>query len=705
MRLDQKSSEKSMKLLTIDKPRHTNIKTAPLTYFYEVGQFLYTCDILHTMNLKKQSKEHASERFLKGILRTTTKGVGYVIVEDNDEDIEIEPSFLNTGLNGDEVQVLLHPKVPGKRTTGEITKIILRAKMEFVGTLEGGKGKGFFFLDPQDPKMYVDIFIPGSKAKDAKSGEKALVKIVEWDNCKKNPEGEVIKVLGQPGDNNVEMEAIVLDKGLRISFPDEVEKAAREIVLDAKNNIAREIEKRRDMRNITTFTIDPETAKDFDDALSFEELPDGNIEVGIHIADVTHYVTPGGDIDKAAIRRATSIYLVDRTIPMLPEALSNNICSLMPEVERLAFSAIFTFNKGSFNEGGKPEIINQWFGETVIKSDKRFSYEDAQKILDDKKGLFYHELNTLNNLSKKIREEKFAAGAMSFETDEVKFVLDKSGKPIDIMRKERGDTHKMIEDFMLLANRKVAEYASKKTGGKKGQFVYRIHPKPETERIESLAALLNSLGYNLKIKDGEVSSKDLNEILLQAEGTAEENLIQTATIRSMAKAIYSTKNVGHYSLAFKYYTNFTSPIRRYPDMMVHRLMKYYLAGGKVPLDMLEQYDTLSIHSSEMEKVASEAERGSIKYKQVEYMTERVGKTFPGVISGVTEWGIYVEEEHSKSEGMVRLRDLEDDYYTFNEKTRTITGERHKRKYRLGDKVKIKVKNADLKRRIIDYVFV
>jgi ribonuclease R len=655
------------------------------------------------MNRKKYDKKQSSKRYVEGILRTTTKGVGYVVVEDANEDIEIGPSFLNTGLNGDSVRVLLHSKIPGKQQTGEIVDITLRAKMEFVGTLE--KGKGFFFLDPQDPKMYVDIFIPGSKAKKAKDGQKALVKITKWDNQKKNPEGEVLKILGNPGANDVEMEAIVLDKGLRIEFPVQVEREAKEIEQNAKENISKEVKNRRDMRGVTTFTIDPETAKDFDDALSFEELQSGDIEVGIHIADVTHYVTPNSEIDKEATRRATSIYLVDRTIPMLPEALSNDICSLMPKIERLAFSAIFTFSKDSFKKGGRPIITKQWFGETVIKSDKRFSYEDAQKILDDKEGLFYNELNTLNKLSKKIRREKFAAGAISLETEEVKFVLDKDGKPIDVIRKVRGDTHKMIEDFMLLANKKVARFASQKTGEKKGQFVYRIHPKPELERITNLIALLNNLGYKLKMKEGGVSSKDLNDILLKAEGTAEQNLIQTATIRSMAKAIYSTKNVGHYGLAFKYYAHFTSPIRRYPDMMVHRLMKLYLAGKKPSQQMLEQYDTLSLHSSEMEKTASEAERGSIKYKQVEYMTERVGKTFPGIISGVTEWGIYVEEEHSKSEGMVRLRDLKDDYYTFNEKTRTITGERTKKKYRLGDKVKIKVKNADLERRVIDYVFV
>ncbi len=638
-----------------------------------------------------------------GRLKTTAKGMGFVLVEDRDEDIMIDSSLLNMALNGDTVKVLLHPKKEDEQTTGEIIEIIQRGKMEYVGTLRAGNG--FFFLNPQDPKMYVDIFIPAENAKGAKDGQKVLVKIISWDKTQKNPKGKILEIIGTPGDNDVEMRAIVLDKGLSINFSKQIEESAKQIEKSAVNLISKEIENRRDMRSITTFTIDPETAKDFDDALSFEELSSGDIEIGIHIADVTHYVIPESEIDNEAKKRATSIYLVDRTIPMLPEALSNNICSLMPEVERLAFSAIFTFDKDSFKENGKPTIIKEWFGETVIKSDKRFSYEDAQEILNNKDGLFFNELNKLNELSYKIRKEKFEAGAISLETDEVKFVLDDNGKPIDVVRKVRGDTHKMIEDFMLLANKKVAKYASDKTENKEGKFIYRIHPKPEEEKMISLISLLKTLGYNLKIKDGEVSSKDINEILLKAEGTAEETLVQTSTIRSMAKAIYSTKNVGHYGLAFKYYTHFTSPIRRYPDMMVHRLMKIYLAGKKPSDKMLEEYKTLAIHSSDMEKIASEAERGSIKYKQVEYMTERIGETFSGIISGITSWGIYIEEEHSKSEGMVSLRNMDDDYYEFDEKTRTITGKNHGKKYQLSDRVKVKVKNADLEKKIIDYVFI
>lgn len=655
------------------------------------------------MKGQEQQKGGADKRLIEGTLRIAGKGIGFVRPEEADKEIEIDPSFLNTGLHGDRVRVFPHPHISGKQETGEISEIIWRAKMEFVGVLE--QRKDFFFLDPQDPKMYVDIFIHKSNARGARGGQKVLAKIIKWDDPKKNPEGEVLEVIGVAGDNDVEMQAIVLDKGLRIGFTPKVERAAEEIKRNAERSIQEEAKRRRDMRSVITMTIDPVDAKDFDDALSYQELENGDIEVGVHIADVTHYVRPGEEIDTEAKRRATSIYLVDRTIPMLPEALSNNICSLRPDEDRLAFSSVFTFHKDSFKKGESPRITKQWFGETIIRSNKRFSYEDAQRVLDEKQGLFHRELAELNTLAHKLRKQKFAEGAIAMEQEEVKFVLDEKGKPIDVVRKVRGDSHKLIEDFMLLANKKVAEYASEKTGEKAGHFVYRIHPQPDQEKIKNLVALLNTLGYTLTMKEGEVSSKDINDIMLKAEGTAEQNLIQTATIRSMAKAVYSTKNVGHYGLAFKHYAHFTSPIRRYPDMMVHRLTKLYLAGKKAPREMLEEYDTLSLHSSQMEQTATEAERGSVKYKQVEYMTARVGNTYPGTISGVTEWGIYVEEERSKSEGMVRLRDLEDDYYIFDEKTRTITGQRRKKTYRLGDKVKIKVKNANLERRIIDYVFV
>lgn len=642
---------------------------------------------------------------LEGTLRLTTKGFGFLKQEvKTDNDIRIEAEFLNTGMNNDKVQVVLLPTSTKDAPLGKVIKIVARAKMSFVGVLKKSEYGKDFFLIPDDNKMYARIIIPSEKNLDAKTEQKVLVEITKWENAKEDPQGEVIEVLGQAGDNNVEMRSIVLDKGMSIEFPKKVEEEAQAMHSSEKEVIKRELEHRRDFRDVTTFTIDPASAKDLDDALSFQELPDGNIEVGIHIADVTGYVKDGSEIDKEAKKRATSIYLVDRTIPMLPSVLSDDICSLKADVERLAFSAVFTFNKESIQEGGKLEILDQWFGETIIKSDKRFAYEDAQKIMDDGEGLFCDELTKLNSISYKLRELKFKAGAISLETDEVKFVLDKNGVPIDVVRKHRKDIHKMIEDFMLLANKKIAEYASKKIDNKEGKFIYRIHPKPEADRISNLIELLRNLGYNLSMKNGGVSSSDMNDVILKAQGTAEESLIQTATIRSMAKAVYSTKNVGHFGLAFRHYTHFTSPIRRYPDTMVHRLIKLYLKNKKPSDVMLAEYNTLSNHSSEQEQVATRAERDSVKYKQVEYMTKRVGETYDGTISGIAKWGIYVEENHSKSEGMISLRSMNDDFYEFDEKALTITGRKHGKKYRLGDTVKIKVKSADMEKKMIDYVF-
>ena len=647
---------------------------------------------------------------IEGVITITAKGIGYVTPSNTDtlprdiagQDIEIDPAFLNTALNGDRVRITLHPIQKGSRATGEVTDIIERAKTRFAGILEGGKK--FFFLVPQDPKMYVDIFIP-RPVKGARNGAKALVELVKWNDPKKNPEGKIIKVLGKPGDNNVEMEAIVLDKGLATDFPQQVKKEARNIYQNAQKHIAHEAKKRRDFRRITTFTIDPKTAKDFDDALSIRTLPDGSIEVGIHIADVSAYVKPDTALDREAAQRGTSIYLVDRTIPMLPPELSDDICSLKPNEERLAFSAVFTFSPQSTQKNGTLRITKEWFGETVISSDKRFAYEEAQTVLDNKSGQYFEELNTLNTIAYKLRKEKFAAGAIAFESEEVSFVLDKNGKPIDVVRKERTDTHLLIEDFMLLANKKIAEYAAQKAKERKAHFVYRIHPDPEPEKIAEFIALLKTLGYTVKLSDGKkLSSKAINTILEKAKGTPEEALINTMAIRSLAKAVYSTKNTGHFGLAFKYYTHFTSPIRRYPDIMVHRTIKSFLKGERIPKEILETYEEAARHSSQMEQAAEKAERESVKYKQVEYMSERIGKIFDGTISGITSWGIYVEENHSRSEGMVRISEMNDDYYIFDEKTGTLVGKNTKKKYRIGDKVKIKVKSTDLEKRTIDYIF-
>lgn len=657
--------------------------------------------------MKQHSKpstdqENEKSPYLEGVISITPKGIGYVTIPGRENDIEIDSSFLNTALHRDTVRVILHPQSPNERVRGEVVEIVIRNKMEYVGVLE--RHQDFYFLIPQDMRMYVDIVIPASKALGAEHGEKVLAAITSWNDPKKSPEGEVIKVIGKPGDNNVEMEAIVLDTGLRPDFPQKVLREAEEIKKNEAAEFKRGMESRRDMRDITTFTIDPVDAKDFDDALSYQKLPDGSLEIGIHIADVSHYLRPGTSLDIEAARRGNSIYLVDRTIPMLPEVLSNDLCSLNPNEDKLTFSAIFTFSKDSL-EKGNPQITGQWFGKTIINSNKRFSYEEAQGVLDDGKGIFYDELLILNTLAKKLRKEREERGALSFEHEEVRFVLDETGKPLRVYKKIIQDSNKLIEEFMLLANKKVARHVHELGKKEEKMFVYRVHDEPDQERIGDLIEFLNKLGYNIKVKNKNISSKDLNEILRMAEGRAEKDMIQTAAIRSMAKAIYSTKNIGHYGLAFEHYTHFTSPIRRYADVMVHRLLESYLAGKHPSPEELHRYAGLSSYTSQMEQLAMGAERASIKYKQVEYMTERVGKMFDGVISGITQWGIYIEEKETKAEGMIRLRDMTDDFYEFDKKHFSMIGQRKKKRFRLGDAVKVKVKRASLDERQIDYVFV
>ncbi len=632
------------------------------------------------------------DKTLQGRIKTTSKGVGYFPVEDSDTDLEIQPENLSGALNGDEVEIQILEKEIRGRKQAKVIKVLERKKENFVGTLE--KVDDGFFLVPDDKRMYIDIFVPKDSAQNAKDGDKVQVHIKEWEDLSKSPKGEVLKVIGKTGENNAEMKAIVLERGFDVDFPPEVEREAEE--WKEKYEAEDHLKNRTDFRDRTTFTIDPADAKDFDDAISVEFLPDGNYEIGIHIADVSHFVVPKTALDDEARKRGTSIYLVDRTIPMLPEILSNDLCSLNPNVEKYAFSAVFVMDD-------KGHIKERWFGKTLIKSDKRFTYEEAQEILDKKDGLFIKELTTLDTIAKKLRAERYKRGAIDFETEEVKFVLDDTGKPIRVYKKERKDTHKLVEDFMLLANREVATFMhAANDNGFKGAFVYRIHDAPDREKIINLATFVKALGFELDNKDGETTAIDIAKMLRSVEGSPAEELIKTAAVRSMSKAVYSTSNIGHFGLGFEYYTHFTSPIRRYPDLIVHRLIYRFLTKGKVEQNEIIKYQKLAEEASERELDAAEAERASIKYKQVEYMQEHIGEQFDATISGVSEWGIYVEEEETKAEGMVRLRDMEGDFYELDEKSYSVVGKTTGKRYSLGDKVRVKLISADSERKTLDF---
>ena len=634
---------------------------------------------------------------IESVISITSKGVGYVpLSSDNrDERIRIETDDLNTALHGDIVSVTLLPHRAGEELFGTVHEIITRAKTQFVGTV--AHEQGVVFVVPDDQRVYRDIIIPEHEDDNLADGEKIYVRINDWRDPRSNPIGTVVERIGMKGDNDAEMRAIALEKGIVPDFPEDVEHEASAITRTITD---KEIARRRDMRNVPTCTIDPADAKDFDDALSFRVLDNGDIEVGIHIADVAHYVVPGTALDKEAARRGTSVYLVDRTIPMLPEVLSNDLCSLNPHEDKLAFSAVFTFSSDAFAKG-TAEITNEWFGRTVIHSDKRFAYEEAQEIIDAGTGDMVDVLTTLNTLAKILQKDRFANGAISFDKDEVRFTLDKTGKPLGVYVKQRLDAHKLIEDFMLLANKRMAEWIGKKDAGIKTTFVYRIHDVPDKDRIHELAAFVKTLGYELTIGENGPSSRDINKLLTQVKGTQEEQLITTAAIRSMAKAIYATGNIGHYCLAFEHYTHFTSPIRRYPDVMVHRLIATYIAGKTVGEKERESYEAMSRYASEMEKQAADAERASIKYKQVEYMQSHICEEFDGTISGVTKFGIYVEESETCAEGLVHIRDLDDDFYTLDEKNYALVGERNKKRYRLGDSIRVRLVRADLDARVLD----
>ncbi|MCH4822474.1 ribonuclease R [Gramella lutea] len=648
-------------------------------------------------------KIEGSKNYYTGVLDLTTKGYGYVMVEELADDIFIANKDLNAAFDGDTVEIYVYNRRRRKRSEGEITKIVKRKRTEFVGTLQKKKDFGFVVVD--DKSMYTDFFISGNKLNDAENGDKVVVEFEEWPDKADSPFGKIIRVLGTPGEHHTEIHSILAQYGLPHDFPEEIEEFANKI--DTSIN-EEEINKRRDMRDVLTFTIDPKDAKDFDDALSFQKLENGNYEVGIHIADVSHYLQPGTILDDEAYERATSVYLVDRVVPMLPEILSNNACSLRPKEEKFTFSAVFEIDD-------KANVKDQWFGRTVTYSDERFAYEEAQHIIETGTGTIPEDVSirkhsysvrgalveaviTLNRLAKKMRAERMRDGAISFDKVEVKFHLNEENNPTGVFFKTAKDANKLIEEFMLLANRKVAEFIGKKKPQK--TFVYRCHDEPDDEKLASLQNIVGRFGHKLNLKDRKTTTSSLNKLLEDVQGRKEQNMVDTLAIRSMSKAYYGTENIGHYGLAFDYYTHFTSPIRRYPDVMVHRLLQHYLDGAKSADE--EEYESKCHQCSEMENLASNAERDSIKYMQVKFMQDHENEEFLGVISGVTEWGIFVEIVENKCEGMIRLRDMNDDHYVFDPEEFAVTGKRTGQTYTLGDEVYVKVKNADLVKRHLDF---
>lgn len=651
-------------------------------------------DKLESLGRGKYVYAQQSSNVIEGRIEITRNGRGFVIVEGQENDIPISKGDTADALYGDTVEVAFSKF--SRKPRAKVLRVVKRARDQYVCVLQ--KQKNFAFALPTDPKIHVDFFIPPHQIKEALEGQKIVVEIASWNEGEDSPVGRVVQVLGEQGDNDVEMHAIMIEYGLPYYFEEEVLHDADRI---PKEITAKEVKKRRDMRETLTFTIDPADAKDFDDALSLKKLQNGNWEVGVHIADVSHYLMPGTILDDEAYSRATSVYLVDRTIPMLPEVLSNELCSLRPNEDKLCFSAVFELDNNA-------HVVKEWFGRTVIHSDRRYAYEDAQEVIEgkatkpkDKEEQAIHAaVLTLDRLAKIMRERRFENGGIDFNTEEVKFDLAEDGKPIGVYIKVMKDANKLIEDFMLLANVKVAEFIGK-TGKKKAPtFVYRIHDSPDLERLRSLRDFAARFGYDMPKPSKENAEFAIRELLKTVEGEAEEDVIKTMAIRTMAKAVYSTENIGHYGLSFDFYSHFTSPIRRYPDVMVHRLLQHYLDGGET-VDA-EVYEKKCKHSSEQEKKASEAERASIKYKQVEFMLSRVGEQFEGVITGITSWGIYVEIKETKCEGMVSLESMNDDHYHYNEELKCLIGQRSKKEYHFGDDIEIVVDGANLLKRQLDF---
>ena len=645
----------------------------------------------------------SSSEYYIGTVDMASRGNAYIVCEDLDEDVFIAANKMQKALHGDTVEFYVYNRKKNGKKEGEITQIITRSRTDYVGVVQ--LNEKFAFVVPNSNKMPVDVFVPLSKTLKAENGDKVLVSLEEWPDKAECPNGKIIKILGTPGEHNTEIHSILAEYGLPYEFPTEVETFANNIDTSITEG---EISKRRDMRSTLTFTIDPKDAKDFDDALSFKQLPNGNYEIGIHIADVSHYLQEGTVLDDEAYERATSVYLVDRVVPMLPEVLSNNACSLRPNEEKYTFSAVFEINK-------KALLENQWFGRTVTYSDARFAYEEAQHIIETEACEIPKEISItgetytadtaikeailkLDELAKIMRQKRMKDGAISFDKTEVKFNIDEANNPVGVFFKTSKDANKLIEEFMLLANRKVSEFIGKQSPQK--TFIYRTHDEPDDQKLAGLQRIVSQFGHQLNLKNRETTTQSLNTLLKNVKGTKEQNLVDTLTIRCMSKAAYSTKNIGHYGLAFDYYSHFTSPIRRYPDVMAHRLLQHYLDGNKTTSEGI--YEEKCKHASNMEYLATKAERDSIKYMQVKYMQDHKEDTFLGVISGVTEWGMYVEIIENKCEGMIRIRDIRGDFYRFDAEEFALIGEKTKTKYQLGDEIEVRVKQADLVKKHLDF---